>query len=233
MNANCTDHGTQCACETTCAGRVPIFQGLASQELARFSDILITREYSDGEIVYSQGSPAQTLYIVNSGRVKIYKTSPDGREQVIRILSPGDFFGEAVLFGEQTLAASAAALEDTRICHLDKDRAEEVIYRNPGIAHKILAALSLRLLQAEEQIEYLGTRTTLQRVVNLILTLSHEQGTAEITLPLSREGLANLTGMTIENFSRKLSELQQSGLILPIGRRKIALLDEKGLQELT
>ncbi|KAF0196615.1 MAG: CRP/FNR family transcriptional regulator anaerobic regulatory protein [Bacillota bacterium] len=223
----------QCPCEHICASRVPIFQGLTLEELTRFNDILTTTDYAAGEIIYNQGYPAHSLCIVNTGSVKLFKTSPDGREQVLRILSLGDFFGEVVLFGEQTLATSAQALECTKICRIDKRQAEDIIHRNPGIAHKLIAALNLRLLQAEEQIEFLATRSSLQRVTRLLLTLSRDQGTNEIILPLNREGLANLTGMTFENFSRKLSELQQLGLITPQGRRKMILHDTNKLQELS
>lgn len=215
----------ECTCKNVCASRVPIFRDLSHLELARFNDILVTREYADGELIYTQGSPAGSLCIVNTGSIKIFKTSPEGREQVLRILKEGDFFGEAVLFTEQALAASAQALGPAKVCHLDKYQAEDIINRNPELAHKLIAALNLRLLQAEEQIESLGTRTTLQRVIHLLQDLALEQKSNTITLPLSREGLASLTGMTVENFSRKLSELQQQGMIEPLGRRKIKLLD--------
>lgn len=223
----------QCPCNNVCASRVPIFQSLSPHELARFNDILSTREYSNAEIIYTQGSPAQMLCIVNSGAVKLFKTSPEGKEQVLRILGPGDFFGEAVLFSQQTRTSSAQALGATKICQLDKSQAEGIIRRHPEIAHKLIAALNLRLAQAEEQIEYLGTRTTLQRVARLVVDLAQEQESHTITLPLSREGLASLTGMTVENFSRKLSELAEQGLIIPQGRRKLMIKDLKRLKKLT
>jgi CRP-like cAMP-binding protein len=223
----------KCPCNNTCASRVPIFQGLTPHELGRFNDILTTREYPDSEIIYTQDSPAQVLCIVNSGAVKLFKTSPEGKEQVLRILSPGDFFGEAVLFSQQTRTSSAQALGPTKICQLDKSQAEEIIQRHPEIARKLIAALNLRLAQAEEQIEYLGTRTTLQRVARLVVDLAREQGDKIVTLPLSREGLASLTGMTVENFSRKLSELTEQGLITPQGRRKLVIKDLESLEKLT
>lgn len=222
-----------CPCNNVCASRVPIFQGLTPTELARFNEILTTREYSDGTIIYTQGSPARILCIVNSGAVKLFTTSPDGREQILRILQPGDFFGETVLFSEETRAASAQALGVTKICQLDKYQAEEIILSHPEITRKLIASLNLRLIQAEKQIEYLGTRTTLQRVANLLVNLAKDQATTVITLPLGREGLASLTGMTVENFSRKLSELQTQGLISPQGRKKIILKDLRKLEELT
>jgi CRP/FNR family transcriptional regulator len=223
----------QCQCKNVCASRVPIFKDLSPQELGRFNDILVTKDYAQGETVYDQGSPARSLCIVNTGSIKIFKTSPDGREQILRILKPGDFFGEAVLFAEQPLTASAQTLSPTKVCQLDKYQAEEIINRNPKLAHKLIRALNLRLIQAEEQIEYLGTRTTLQRVANLLSNLAQEQNTSTITLPLSREGLANLTGMTVENFSRKLTELQQQDLIQLMGRRKIEILDLNRLCDIT
>lgn len=223
----------QCPCNNVCASRVPIFQGLAPVELARFNDILTTAQYPAGALIYAQGSPARILCIVNSGAVKLYKTSPDGKEQVLRILGPGEFFGEAVLFSEQTRAASAQALGNTKICQLDKYQAEDVIQRHPEIARKLIAALNLRLLKAEEQIETLGTRTTGQRIAHLLVGLAEEQESSVITLPLSREGLASLTGMTVENFSRKLSELQQQDLVIPQGRKKLVLKDLEKLKELS
>lgn len=223
---------SECVCEHICASRVPIFANLGEEELSRFNEILVTTDYLDGELIYAQGSAASSLCIVNAGRVKLFVTSPEGREQVLRLLSPGEFFGEGVLFAEQYLATSAQALGPTKVCRIDKHAAEEIIRRNPQIAHRIIAALNLRLLQAEAQIELLGTRSTQQRIVTLLLNLREEQNRDEVDLPLNREGLANLTGMTLENFSRKLSELQQQGLITPLGRRKMLLNDIAGLTEL-
>lgn len=223
----------QCPCKNVCASRVPIFQDLSPQELARFNDILTTNEYAGGDIIYHQGSPARVLCIVNTGAVKLFKTSPEGKEQVLRLLKPGDFFGEAVLFSEHARSASAQALGPSKICQLDKYMAEDIIHRNPEIAHKLIAALNLRLLQAEDQIENLGTRTTLQRVANLLVELAEAQESTTVTLPLSREGLASLTGMTVENFSRKLSELTEQGLITPQGRRKLVIKDLESLEKLT
>lgn len=222
----------ECTFERVCASRVPIFAGLSPEELGRFNDILITTDYADGELIYMQGSPASSLCIVNTGRVKLFATSPEGREQVLRLLAPGEFFGEGVLFAEQYLATSAQALGETKVCRIDKREAEEIIRRNPEIAYRVIAALNLRLVQAETQIELLGTRTTQQRIVTLLLGLREEQGIDEISLPLGREGLANLTGMTLENFSRKVSELQQHGYITPVGRRKMQLNDVHKLEEL-
>ena len=220
---------SECLCEHICASRVPIFSGLGQEELARFNDILVTTDYDDGELIYTQGSLALSLCIVNTGRVKLFATSPEGREQVLRLLNPGDFFGEGVLFAEQNLATSAQALGPTKVCRIDKREAEDILRRNPDIAYRVIAELNLRLLQAEAQIELLGTRSTQQRIVTLLLNLREEQGSDEIDLPLNREGLANLTGMTLENFSRKVSELQQQGLITPLGRRKMILNDVSAL----
>lgn len=224
--------GPNCTCGQSCASRVPIFQDLNPQELARFDHLLTTREFAGGEIIYHQDSPASVFCLVNSGGVKIFKTSPEGREQVLRLLGSGDFFGEAVLFGEHARSASAQALGPTKICLLDKGAAEEVVQSHPEIARKLIAALNLRLQTAEEQIENLGTRTSLQRVARLLADLAAEQAADTVALPLSREGLASLTGMTVENFSRKLGELQDQGLITPQGRKKIVIRDLARLREL-
>lgn len=223
----------QCVHYHSCVSRVPIFQGLSPQELAPFNDLLITREYAVGQTIYSQGSPAQSFCIVKAGAVMLYKTSPDGKEQVLRLLQPGDFFGEAVLFSQRSRGASARATQPSAICHLDKSAAEEVIASNPPTVRKFIAALNQRLLEAEDQIENLGARTTLQRVARLLADLAAEQKGELVNLPLSREGLASFTGMTPENFSRKLSELQGQGLIEPQGRKAIRVLNLARLQELS
>lgn len=209
----------------SCTSRVPIFQGLSPRELAPFNDLLTTRNYPKGAIIYSQGSSAQSFCIVKEGAVMLYKSLPDGKEQVIRLLEAGEFFGEAVLFSEQLRSTSARAVKTSAVCHLDKNAAEEVISTNPDTARKFIAALNQRLLAAEDQIETLGARTTLQRVARLLIDLATEQNSNKITLPLSREGLASFTGMTPENFSRKLSELQSRGLIVPQGRKGIIIAD--------
>ncbi|MTI96533.1 MAG: Crp/Fnr family transcriptional regulator [Firmicutes bacterium] len=223
-------HDYNCQCGNNCASRVPIFQGLSPEELGKFNALLSTREYRNGEIIYNAGDEAANLLIVNTGRVKIFRLSADGREQIIRILHPGDFFGEAVFFHNQPLTASAQALEPTVLCQLEKTQAEQVLLGNPEISAKIIAALNERLLNAESQIENLGTRTTGQRVAGLLLDLANEQGTDTIALPLTRDGLASLTGMARENFSRRLQDLEAQGIIAAKGRKTIIIRDRDRLE---
>lgn len=227
---NSHDDKGQICLHRTCLNKVPIFSGLSWKEMAEIGDLITDRYYVKGEIIYSAGEKRERLYVVNEGKVKIFTVSDAGKEQIIRILNPGDFMGELSLFIRSPANSSAQALEPTSVCIIDGSQLNQIIDRVPSIALKIIEELTKRLQSAENLIESLGLYDVEQRVADLLLKMS--EGQDEFVLSISKKDLASHLGMSQETLSRKLSSFQDLGLIRQIGHRKIIILDRNGLMVL-
>lgn len=210
--------------------KVPIFSNLNEEEMQQIADIITDREYKKGESIYLAGDLEERLYVINHGKVKIYKVSETGKEQIIRILYPGDFMGELSLFARSPLDTNAEALEATAVCVIDGNKLNQIIKDVPSIAVKIIEELSKRLQSAENMIESLGLHDVEQRIADTLLRMSGEKN--EVTLAITKKDLASHMGMSQETLSRKLSSFQEMGLIKQIGQRTIMILNREGLEDI-
>ncbi len=220
----------QCHNERVCMHKVPIFSNLTAEEMGQIADIITDRDYKKGESIYLSGATEEKLYVINHGSAKIYKVSEAGKEQIIRILYPGDFMGELSLFARAPLDTNAEALEPTAVCIIDGNKLNQIIKQVPSIAVKIIEELSKRLHNAESMIESLGLHDVEQRVADTLLRMSLDKN--EINLAISKKDLAAHMGMSQETLSRKLSAFQEMGIIKQIGQRTIMILDRTTLQEI-
>ena len=177
------------------------------------------------------GDKAEKLFVIHKGKVKITRFSEAGKEQVIRVLGPGEFMGELSLFVHEPLIDNAEALEKTTVCVIDGDKLKRLMGKYPSIALKVLEELSTRLGKAENLIEHLGIHDVETRIVETLLGLAN--GSGEVVLKMSKGDLASHIGMSQETLSRKLSYFQDKGWIKLVGHRKIIILDEEGLKSTT
>lgn len=223
----CAPNECQCHSGRTCMAKVPIFSSLSPEEMATIAEIITDKEYKKGESIYLSGETGKHLYVINQGKVKIFRISEAGKEQIIRILYPGDFMGELSLFAHSPVNSSAEALEPTALCVIDGDKLSQIMSNVPGIAVKIIEELSKRLLNAENLIESLGLHDVEQRVADTLLRMAADRD--EITLTITKKDLAAHMGMSQETLSRKLTQFQDIGLIQQVGRKKIQILDRKSL----
>jgi len=209
---------------------VPIFSSLSWDEIMEVANITGNLEFKKGEIIFLAGDKIDKLYVINEGRVKISKISEDGKEQIIRILEPGDFMGELSLFKQSPLNNNAEALEPTVMCVIEGEKIKDIIYKNPGISIKIMEELSIRLEKSDKLIERLVLHDVESRVADILLSMIDADG--NINLAISKKDLASHIGMSQETLSRKLSHFQAMGWIKQIGQRKISVLDHKSLQDI-
>ncbi|NLF45581.1 MAG: Crp/Fnr family transcriptional regulator [Syntrophomonadaceae bacterium] len=224
----CGNNGCGCqAAERSCLHKVPIFSSLNQEEMERIAEIISDREYVRGETIYFSGEAREQLYVINQGKAKVYKVSEAGKEQIIRILYPGDFMGELSLFVNSPLNSNAEALEPTAVCVIDGHKLKDIIKEVPGIALKIIEELSKRLDNAENMIESLGLHDVEQRVADILLSMSGDQN--EIKLTISKKDLAAHMGMSQETLSRKLTSFQERGWIRQSGQRVIKIIDRPAL----
>lgn len=224
-----------CGCEhdskdKTCIEIVPIFNTLTYDEMMEVARITIARRYNKGEMVYMTGDKGERLFVIHKGKVKISRLSHMGKEQVIRILGPGDFMGELSLFVHEPLTDNAEVLEDTTVCVIDGEKLKTLMGKYPTIAFKVMEELSSRLTRAENLIEHLGIHDVETRIVEMLLDLANDEG--EVLLNMSKRDLASHIGMSQETLSRKLSYFQDMGWIKLKGHRRIIILDEDELRTL-
>lgn len=230
-----------CGCDRCyhqlCTKKIPIFSALEPNEISAVTDLIVHKTYQKGEQIILEGGIFERLIIVNNGLVKIYKYSQEGKEQILYIFSPGDFFGEKNLLKDQVATYYAEALEETMICSIHKNEFRRLLVDHPLIGVKVIEVLAERIDVLESTIENMGTRTIESRVILFLLEFAKKQGIIvekgiQFDLPLSREGIANYIGVTRETVSRKLSFLQDEGVIELIGHKRIILLDMKALENL-
>ena len=221
-----------------CLSKVPIFSSLDKEDMFKVSKFITHKEYKKGEFIFQVGDKIDSIIIVNKGSVKALKYTVEGREQILHVFMEGDFFGEKYLLNDETADFAVEALKPVKICILRKEEFKELLYKYPEVAIKIIGELGKRMSQLESTIKSIGVRSVDARIGELILEYAKEYGRKVpdgtiITLPLNREGIANYLGIARETLSRKLSTLEDEGIIKSIGNKNILLLREDELKLLS
>lgn len=211
----------------SCIAMVPIFSHLSEVEMKEIASITTEKTYNKGELIYLAGDKGNKLYVIHAGKVKIARLSDSGKEQVIRVLGPGEFMGELSLFSGSILTDNAEALEKTTICLIEADKVKDLLKKYPLIAVKIMEELSQRLEQTEHLLENINLHGVEKRLADTLLKMANSQNV--VILKMSRKDFASYLGMTQETLSRKLSSFQELGLISLKGHRQIRILDKHGL----
>lgn len=207
-----------------CVARVPIFRHLASHELQMIADKAHTRPYKRGEFIHRAGEPSDKLFIVHTGQVKVYRLSESGKEQLLRILNPGDFAGENLFAG--TLQDSyAEAIKASEVCTIYQADIQELLVQYPRIGLHILAELSRRLDVSEKQTATIATASINARLADYLAQQAELVNSDSYELPMSRRDLASFLGTTPETVSRRLGEFEEAGWIIQTGPRHIKILD--------
>ena len=210
----------------------PLFDGLSQEQLARIARIVQQKVYQRGEAVFWDGDAGNGFYVVAEGRIKIYKTSAEGKEQILHIYGPGHPFGEVPVFSGRRFPASAQAIEKSRLLFFPRDDFITLISRQPSLALNMLAVLSMRLRQFTVQVENLSLKEVPARLASYLIYLAKEQRTpSQVDLPISKGQLASLLGTIPETLSRIFNKMSQHGLIVVEGSQ-ITLQNSQALEDL-
>ncbi|NMD68676.1 Crp/Fnr family transcriptional regulator [Bacillus sp. DNRA2] len=225
----CHHHGDDSSSKL-CVSLVPIFDHLEVEQMKEVMATAKSISYKRGEMVYHAGNQSASLYIVNKGKIKIYRLSEAGKEQVVRILNPGDFTGELALFNETIHESYAEAIEETEVCRIERTDLHEFLLKYPSISLKILAEFSNRLELSEKQATRFATEKAETRIALFLAEcIDSDSQSKEFVLPMSRKNLASYLGTTPETLSRKLYDLEEMGYINQKKRKRIEILDLEGL----
>ncbi len=208
-----------------------LFSGLADKELDTIVSITVSKSFGRGEAIFFQGDNGNGFYMVAEGRVKIYKMSMEGKEQILHIFGPGEPFGEVPVFHGQPFPANAMALIKSKLLFFPRREFISLVTGNPSLALNMLAMLSLRLRRFANQIESLSLKEVPGRLASHIIYLTEEQGTLnQVTLDIPKGQLASLLGTIPETLSRIFARLTDEGLIRVEGRT-IYIDDFEGLKD--
>lgn len=203
--------------------KVPLFSGLDDDDLASVEKLVVTRRYTRAENIFFQGEEGEAMFVVVSGRVRIYRSSRNGREQTMEILGPGDPFGAVVLIDGQPYPASAEALEDSQIGVLRRQDLDNLLLSHPQITLSILRILAARLREAKEQLSDLALKDVRQRTAVVLLQLAERHGQKvgpemDLVVSMTHQELAQLIGASRETVTRVLGEFRQRGAVTTDGR---------------
>ncbi len=203
--------------------RVAIFSGLSEQELAFLTPRLVQKTFNAGELIFAEGDACAGLYIVQTGNVRIFKSSAGGREQVLTIDGPGSSIAELPVFDGGGYPASAQAVTDCRLFFFSRQDFQALCLQYPQVALKMLKVIGSRLRRLVGIIEELSFTTVRHRLIALLVRLGKAEGVRNgdaitITLPMNNSELAAQIGTVRELVSRNLTRLQAEGLIVTESR---------------
>jgi CRP/FNR family transcriptional regulator len=213
--------------------RIPLFQGLDRKHYDQLAMIVTDQVFRKGESIFDEEDEGTGFYVVISGRVKVFKLSPEGKEQTLHIFGPGEPFGEVAVFTGRRFPASAEALEETRAFFFARKEFMDLIRRDPSLAMNMLAVLSQRLRRFSGLIENLSLKEVPGRLAAYLLYLQEgKKGGEDLLLEISKNQLASLLGTIPETLSRILARMNREGFIDSTGPRQVRILNPKGLEEL-
>ncbi len=205
---------------------VPLFNGLAPEEITRIARATREIHASKGDILFHKNDPCNGFHLIVYGQVKLAFTSAQGTEKVVEILSQGQSFGEALMFMEKPYIVFAQALSDSLLLHVSKNAIFDELQRDPNLGRKMLAGMAMRLHQLMNDVESYSLHSGKQRIIGYLLReLPDDEPDSinginvTITLPTNKGIIASRLNLTQEHFSRILHELIDLGLIVVEGRK--------------
>ncbi|MGH8671149.1 MAG: Crp/Fnr family transcriptional regulator [Burkholderiales bacterium] len=206
---------------------VPLFAGLSRDELLAVSRVAVKKSYPKHTIVINAGDTTDSVYIINSGKVKVLIGDDTGREIILAMLGQGEFFGEMSLIDDQPRSATVVTMETSEFTIISKGDFNQCLLNNPPITTHILQGLARRLREADKKIESLALLDVYGRVARTLLQLADkDNGNMVVKEKLSQKDIANMIGASREMVSRILKDLVIGGYVKMDGKR-ITLMKEK------
>ncbi len=213
---------------------VSLFEGLSDAELRKLESVVEEHSFRKNEVIFHAQDRGTTLFIIKRGRVKVSKADRRGKEIILGILEPGDFFGEMSLLDSEPRSATVSSLEPCQALIVSREQFLQFIPRHPELVMKILTTLILRLRKADEKISRLVFADAYEKVASVLMELIEERkvpldvGT-EVPLSFTRKELADLVGLSRETLTRVIAGFQRAGLVR-IERRHIVIINPARLK---
>jgi len=214
--------------------KLDLFQGVPAEKLRFLAERARYRTYKAGEMFIGETDPAHAFYVIVTGQAKLYKSSPEGREQTLHLLRPGDPFGMCTAFAVDSFPANVMALEESGILEIPGQVMEEVATSEPRLLLNIIQLLSDRLKESMSLIESLSLKEIPQRLASFLLHAMTREGgekSDRLELTITQRELAKIMGATPEALSRTIRKMSNAG-ILAMDGRTIRILERVALAEM-
>ena len=212
--------------------KFPLFADLDDRELASIAAVAKTRRYAKDDVVFYADESGDNFCLIREGQVKITMISPEGKEIILALMGPGDFFGEMALLDEEPRSATVVATENLELVTIWRNDFLQILTENFSVTKKVLSGISRRLRNASNRIESLATMDVYGRLARFFLDLAKDQGKVldngyvAVTRP-THQSIANMIGTSRETVSRLIHDLMRQNLLLSEGKtiylRKTAL----------
>jgi CRP/FNR family transcriptional regulator/CRP/FNR family cyclic AMP-dependent transcriptional regulator len=214
--------------------KVQLFAELEESDVARVAEIASEKTHRKNEVIFHENDPGSVLFVLKSGAVKISVCDRNGKEDILKIIYPGDFFGDMSLLDGKHRSATVSAMERSVSLTVQREHFLSLINKHPNLVMNMLATMSRRLRKTDEKIASLRFADSYGKVAKVILDLAEEHGTrvdgkVVVDLNLNRQAFADHAGTTRETATRILNEFQKSGCIM-INKRKITIMNESVLR---
>lgn len=220
-------------CEECAVRGLAVCGALAQGELPSLAAIAVSKRLEAGQMLFHEGDPAEDVFTLTDGSLKLYKLLADGRRQIMGFLFPGDYLGLAV---SRSYVCSAEALGPVTVCRFPRRSFMRLLDEFPALEKELLDRASSELAAAQEQMLLLGRKTARERVASFLVSMADRQDvedTAPVDLPMNRADIADHLGLTIETVSRALTGLRAKGLIELPDKHHFRILNRAGLEEAT
>lgn len=219
--------------EISIINKIPLFKGLSEKELAVVLAEASEKSFAEGSFLFYQDDPAERIFVLTSGRIKLYQLADDGQQVLMRVMTPGMMFAAISIVEGSVYPVSAEAAEDCRVLSWSQDTMLSLLQRYPPMALNALKVLAGHVREFQDRYRELATERVERRVARSVLRLASQAGreTAEgilLDLPLTRQDLAEMSGTTLFTVSRILSQWESKGLVLA-GREKVVIRFPHGL----
>ncbi len=197
---------------------IPIFADLGEEAIEKIARLGKTKTYEKDSVILMEHETGSALFLIISGKVKVFRVSDDGREVILSILSESDFFGEMAILDGLTRSANVSAIEDTELFIIQRSDFLDLMYNHPEVSISLLQELTKRLRAADMKIKSLSLKDAEGKVATVILQLADDigkikQGIVEIEKLPYQHDLANMAGTSRETISRTLHSFAKRGLI--------------------
>lgn len=215
-------------------GAVSLFSGLSPDELRLLAARAIRKRYAEGELLFQEGDACKGLHIISTGKLRIFKSSASGREQVLAVEGPGGSVAELPVFDGGNYPASVSAVENSEIIFISRADLRSFCLEHPEVALKMLAVVGARLRRLVGIIEELSFTTIRQRLVSALVRMAETSGERtergiEFQLPGTHQDMAHQLGTVRELVSRNLMRLQAEGFVR-VEARSITVVEMAGLK---
>jgi CRP/FNR family cyclic AMP-dependent transcriptional regulator len=214
---------------------ISIFEKLSADEIAKLGSVITRKTYAADQAVVFEGEPSDSLYILMSGSAKVYVTSEEGQERILKMLGPGEIFGELAMLDGHPRSATVATLEPTEMASMSRRDFQDFVANHPAILWKVLEALCERVRKTSAEVIEMSSRDVPYRLLAALSQLAEKHGetaadgSCRINLKLDVGDLTAMVGSNRETVSRLLHQYQEEGLVRLEKKGQIFIPNLKGL----